>query len=100
MKTTMVQTEGERRTMAKSGVPSQQKNRTGLRIQDNRPESRVHQRFAGVMNLQDQESVQRQPEEDEELMQGKFAGQRAADEEEELLQGRFDPRPHGNRIET
>jgi hypothetical protein len=82
--------------MAKSGVPSQQKNRSGLRIQDNRPEVQVQQRFAGVMNSQ--ESVQRQPEE-EELMQGEFAGQRAV-EEEELLQGRFDPRSDPGRLRS
>ncbi len=87
MKTTMGQAEGERRTMAKNGVPSQQKNRNGLRIRDNRPEAMVQQRFAGVMNSQ--ASVQRQPEDEEELMQGKFAVQRAVGEEEELMQGKF-----------
>nr|WP_320014334.1 hypothetical protein [uncultured Desulfobacter sp.] len=90
MKTTMRRADGERRPMAKSGVASQQKNRNGLRIQDNRTKSLVQQRFAEVMNSQ--ASVQRQPEEEEELMQGKFAAQRVVEEDEDLLQGRFDPR--------
>lgn len=51
------------------------------RMEDNRTEAAIQARLV--------ETLQRAPEDEDELLQGKFVAQRDIDEEDELLQGRF-----------
>lgn len=51
------------------------------RMEDNRTETAIQARLV--------ETLQRAPEDEDELLQGKFVAQRDIDEEDELLQGRF-----------
>lgn len=57
------------------------KNGVVSRMEDNRTETAIQARLV--------ETLQRAPEDEDELLQGKFVAQRDIDEEDELLQGRF-----------
>lgn len=57
------------------------KNGVVSRMEDNRTEAAVQARLV--------ETLQRAPEDDEELLQGKFVTQRDIDDEDELLQGKW-----------
>lgn len=57
------------------------KNEAMAHIEDNRTQSTLQARLI--------ETLQRAPEDEDDLLQGKFAAQRDLDDEEDLLQGKF-----------
>lgn len=66
---------------AASRVFQPKKEHPSFRMEDNRPG------FARQAQLK--EAIQRMPDDEDELLQGKFAAQRAEMDEDELLQGKF-----------
>lgn len=64
-----------------SRVFQTKKNAQTLQLEDNRPESAVQAKMI--------QAIQRNPEDEEDLLQGKFVAQRDVEDEEDLLQGKF-----------
>lgn len=86
-------TESQTRTISSA------ERKNALSMTDNRPQAITQAKMIEAIQraaedddelLQGKFALQRSPEEDDELLQGKFTAQRAVEDDDELLQGKFD----------